>query len=216
MNFYLLVEGDAEKAVYRQWIPELRAGVNYVDNPAEMQNDDFCIVSGKGYPYYLEMIAAAVDDTQNMENTRLIIAVDSEDLTRAEKFAEIDNVVRAHAHQGLDYRIVVQHFCFEAWALGNRRVGPRNPKADDLKRLKSIFDVMVADPEQLPPIDARNRAQTALLYLRAMLRDRSPKMIYSKSNPQILSTREYLQHLQDRTRDTGHIGSMQSFIDAFI
>lgn len=216
MNYYMLVEGLAEKAIYRQWVPFVRPGLTYCNDPSEMIDNNFAIVSGGGYPMYLDMILAAIEDVRQLGNSRLVVAVDSEDMTEAEKLQEIDQQISAHAPAELDYKIVVQHFCFEAWALGNRKAGPRNPKAADLKGFKSAFDVLTKDPQLLPAMDDdHNRAQTAHLYLRSMLRDRSPTMIYTKSNPSVVATEDYLRQLQGRLSDTGHIASFDRLITAF-
>ena len=98
---------------------------------------------------------------------KLIIAIDSEDQSRKEKYEEV-NTFLANKPCAAKISIIVQHFCLEAWLLGNKRVGPRNPKSQELRTFKEYHDVLTNDPELLPsyPIENLNRAQFAFLYLK--------------------------------------------------
>lgn len=217
MNYYVIVEGEVEKKVYKEWIKFLNPTLDFVEKVSQLDGDKFYIISGHGYPYYLDMIEDAVEDIRNIEGeTRLVISVDSEDFTRHEKFSEIDDHVRALNAPGLDYRVVVQHFCFEAWALGNKKIGPRNPSNAELRRFKAIYDVFEDDPELLPAFEGNNRAQFALLYLRRVISDRSPRLTYSKSSPGAVANQDFLNQLSLRLQSTGHIDSFDVFRTAFI
>jgi hypothetical protein len=216
MNFYIIVEGDVEKEVYAGWIPSIRSGLTMVDHPSKLNNNNFVLVSGGGYPYYMQMIESAVADLQqNPDGIRLIVSVDSEDMSRQDKYAEIDEHIQACLNFALDYRIVVQHCCFESWALGNKKMGPRRPSDPELRRFKQLFDVMTNDPEQLPAMDGFNRAQSALKYLRKMIADRAPRLTYSKSNPAIVARVDYLEELKKRYQTTQHIDSLAALLGAF-
>ncbi len=59
---------------------------------------------------------------------------DSEDLGHDEKLEEISSFM-TKIGLDIDYRIVVQHFCLETWALGNRAIVPRQPKTDKVRRI---------------------------------------------------------------------------------
>ena len=215
MNIYVLVEGKVEKSVYKEWIPLVNPDLNYVHHPSHLTNNHFVIVSAMGYPTYLQNIEYAAEDVvSNPAINRLVVAIDSEEMTRVEKYDEVQ--ARIHSIDAtMDYRIIVQHFCLETWALGNRRVVGVLPQEANLKRFKSVYDVRVSDPEGLPAHKDWNRAQFAYQYLRAAFRDRWGSLTYSKSNPRQLRTKAYFDQLEKRLSDTGHIDSFRAFNTAF-
>ena len=53
-------------------------------------------------------------------------------------------------NKNLDYQIIIQHFCLETWALGNRVIITRNPISASIREYRKYFDVLVDDPELLP------------------------------------------------------------------
>ncbi|MCA7948892.1 hypothetical protein LGM43_01255 [Burkholderia seminalis] len=215
MNFYIIVEGDVEKEVYAKWIPSIRPELTLVDHPSMLVADNFVIVSGGGYPYYMQMIESAIEDLRGSDGVRLVVSVDSEEMKRNEKHAEIDAHIQSILNFALDYRIVVQHCCFETWALGNKRAGPRRPEDPELRSLKQFFDVMTKDPEEMPALEGFNRAQSALRYLRKMLGDRGHRVVYSKSNPAVVARVDYFDELKKRHATTQHIDSISAFLGAF-
>lgn len=217
MNFYVITEGKSDGVVYKSWIPFLNpmlSPVNYVD---EAKDNNFYIVSAEGYPFYLEAITGGIEDV-NMysQYDRLVVAVDSEDLSRQEKYAEILHHVSQMTCR-IEVKIVVQHFCLEAWALGNRKIIRKNPQLYELRKYKKLFDVRHQDPELLPdkPDEALNRAQFAKRYLRFALNDKHRNLSYTVSNPVALCHPKYVKQLIRRQTDTGHISSFQDFIQAF-
>lgn len=226
MNCYVVVEGRVvEKAVYQKWIPLVNGSLSYVEHPSLVTQDNFLIVSGNGYPNYLQVIEDALLDVRDCKDAvgnalfdRLVICVDSEDMTCADKFNEIDDFVKSTKISISDYRIVVQHFCFETWALGNRRIGARNPKNPKLVKYKKLHDVMYLDPEELPslPEDRLNRSQFAEVYLRLMLNDKNKNISYSKSKPDAVVHEKFFSEIKSRKAQTGHIQNFQAFLDAFI
>src|SRR5688572_12622930 len=129
MNVYVVVEGRVvEKEVYTAWIPRVNGALSPVPRVADVAANNFVIVSGEGYPFYFQVIEGALEDvTANSTFDRLVICVDSEDMTLAEKHAEISDYVNSKGYGHVDYRVVVQHFCFETWALGNRRIARPQP-----------------------------------------------------------------------------------------
>lgn len=220
MNIYVVVEGKTEGKVYRRWIPYVNPGITYAGASVfDMVANNFAITSGGGYPLYLDLVRDAIRDVNNWPGVdRLVIAADSEDMSRAEKRAELARFLRDDCPScRVCIFVVVQHFCIETWALGNRRAGPRNPTTTKLRTYKEVFCVYENDPEQLPPYPPkyRIRAQFAVSYLRAMLNDRNPRLSYSKSRPSALYDRGYFNELRSRFEDVGHIASFGSFLRAF-
>ena len=215
MNIYVLVEGKTEKVVYKTWIPYVNPDLTYVNYPVELADNQFAIVSAMGYPDYLELIDSAVEDVvSSAAIDRLVVAIDSEEMTRAEKYDEVEARIQS-IDRSIDYRIIVQHFCLETWALGNRRVVRALPQEANLKLFKGVYDVRVRDPGELPAYKEWNRAQFAYRFLRAAFRDRWGSLTYSKSNPSQLRNKSYLEQLDYRLSATGHIESFEAFKTAF-
>jgi len=117
---------------------------------------------------------------------RLVIAVDSEEMSYEEKRREIVDFV-ASVSVAIDYRIIVQHFCLETWALGNQVVVTRYPKDERLREYRRYYDVLSRDPELLPgyPPQQLNRSQFASLYLKKILNEKYRKLTYTKSRSYI-------------------------------
>jgi hypothetical protein len=218
MNYYVVVEGAAtEREVYRSWIPLVNKEVTYVTHPSFLDNLKFTIMSGFGYPFYKQVILRAIEDITVMEgNTRLVVCVDSEDMEKEEKFEEIQSIISSAAAPLLDFRIVVQHFCFEAWALGNRKLKGSSSNSD-LIMLRRLYDVSRLDPEGLPPLVVKkfNRSQHAAYYLSKLLNNKNKSITYSKSSPSIVAHPKYFEQVKNRLYDTQHINSFDSFLNAF-
>jgi hypothetical protein len=219
VNIYLVVEGPVgEKQVYAHWIPLVNPRLRIVNDLTAVQNDSVIIYSGGGYPSYFDVIEAGVRDVEaNARFDRLVIAIDSEEMSREEKKAEIDDFIQTlgtHIH----YRTVVQHFCLETWALGNKLIVSRNPKDSKIKEYRRYYDVLDMDPELLPdyPGETLNRCQFAERYLRRLLNDRYRNLTYRKSNPTVLLHDKYFQRVKERFTQTGHIASFDDFLSAFV
>lgn len=217
MDFYVVVEGAAtEREVYRSWIPLVNQNVTYVSHPSYLDGDKFTIISGNGYPFYKRVIQKAIEDIVDMgREVRLVVCVDSEEMEMNEKFAEIQSIISEMNTPNLDYRIVVQHFCFEAWALGNRKL--RGANTPDLIALKRLYDVAKLDPEGLPRNAEKqlNRSQHASYYLAKLLNNKNKSITYSKSAPDVVANPKYFEQVKNRFRDTQHIPSFELFLDAF-
>lgn len=217
MNYYVVTEGFSEKLVYEHWIPLINNGLTYVDHPSKLINNNFSIVSGNGYPGYLSVITGAIEDIKsNPSPTKLVACVDSEDFSYQQKYSEIESHILSLNTQGLNYSIVIQFFCFETWALGNLKIGPRKPKTFELAELKKWFDVLIEDPELLPATNELNRSQLAMVYLRAMIKDKIVRGGYSKSNPSIVQHPSYFQEICSRHIKTAHLGSFSKLLAAFV
>ncbi len=216
MNVYTLVEGlRVEPYVYAKWIPAINPNLRQVQSLHELRNNNFIIFSGGGYPSYLKMIGNAVADLNNIPSIdRLVVGVDSEEMTRINKLNEIDNAIKSH-HPTKPYHIVVQHYCFETWCLGNRKIAPKPHCTGELRNLKSFFDVSTQDPEQMPSQFPQElgRSAFAFQYLRKCMQDRG--ITYSKRNPAYVAHPTYFYQIRQRQSDTGHIDSILPLIHAF-
>ncbi len=218
MNVYLIVEGDGEKKVYAHWVPLLNPSLSIVSSLDEVRLNNLVIYSGGGYPNYLNMIKAGVEDVATNEQLdRLVIAIDSEKMSYEEKQREIEEVVKAQG-KSLDYKIIVQYFCLETWALGNRAIVSRRPQGTKLRKYKDYFDVKTKDPQLLPdyPEDSLTRSQFASLYLKRLLNEKYSGLTYKKGNPKYLLHYKYFREVKMRLEQTGHIGSFKDFLAAFV
>ena len=215
MNIYLVVEGSGEIKVYRKWVTYVNPELTYVSHVSEIRENNFSIISGGGYPQYFEKIVEAIADVNDYANIdRLVIAVDSEDMGYEEKIEEVKENITVECRA--EIRIVIQHFCIETWALGNRLIVKRNPQCKKLREYVRLHDVRVDDPELLPANrrEGLNRSQFAEEYLKRALRDRHAGN-YSKSNPKVLMEEIYFERVRQRFDETGHIASFGYFIEAF-
>lgn len=218
MNFYLVVEGKrTEKFVFSHWIPLLNKSLTQVHYPMHLRNNNFYILNAGGHPYYFEIIKrAAKDVADNPQYGQLVISIDAEDDDPVEKANEVLDSVHT-VNRKLQPEIVVQNACIESWFLGNRRILRRFPQTNESRDWKAHYDVWENCPEQMPEHSQKelNRAQTAFVYLKAGLRDRNPRLIYSKKRPLVVCDQSYLDRLKDRVSQTAHLTSFQSFIGIF-
>lgn len=227
MNYYVVVEGEVgEKLVYKDWIPYVAPGLVFAPTIDAVKDNSFYIVSGGGYPNIFEVIDAAVDDVASIRSGavpvfhRLVVAVDSEELTREAAAAEVEGAITDRAAAigaAIDYRVIVQHFCLEAWALGNRRIVSKNVRDSALSEFLDVHNVSSEDPELLPafPAQGLNRAQAAAVYLRRLLNNKFRRLTYTKGRPDALLNRKYFEQVIARHNDTGHIDSFSTFVSAF-
>jgi len=215
----VVVEGRVvEKAVYTVWIPLVNNTLTRAAYLTDVAGNNFYIVSGNGYPQYFDVIDAALQDVAADDTfDRLVICIDSEEMTLEEKREEVVTHVQGTGFGHVDYRVVVQHFCFETWALGNRVIGSKNPQNEALRRYRQLYNVRSRDPEGLPALDEEQltRSQFAEKYLRLMLNDRHKSLTYSKANPRVVAHPKYFQHVCNRLNDTHHIQSFRAFLEAF-
>lgn len=219
MNIYLVVEGRvSEKKVYGFWVPLVNPALSITNSIDHVTEDCLYIISGEGYPNYFDVISDAIEDvaTGHLFN-RLVIAIDSEDMSYDDKKAEIQSFVVNHNTQ-IDYRIIIQHFCLETWALGNRVIITRNSTTSRIREYRRYFDVLTNDPQLMPdyPNEQLTRSQFAEKYLRSLLNERYRNLSYSKSNPGALLNTLYFERVRSRYFDTGHIASFRDFLDAFV
>ena len=218
MNIYLVVEGKcSEPKIYKKWIKFVNPGFEFVDDIDQIDENNVYLVSGGGHPQYFDVIRdGAFDVAENDKFDLFVIAIDSEEMTYEEKKGEITDYIES-MKLSINYRIIVQHFCIETWALGNRSIIPRSSTTDQIKTYRRIWDVLTNDPELLPslPQDSLNRAQFAEKYLRALLKATSPKLGYSKRNPNALLEFDYFDKIRTRYLETNHIRSFNDFLHVF-
>jgi len=218
MNIYVVCEGEVgERKVYRDWIPRVNHNLSYVSDLNDIVDNHFSIIVGGGDPRYYDVIENAIEDVNNHGNIdRLIIAVDSEELDYQEKYDEISDFISDFTYTS-EIHIVIQHFCLETWALGNKHIVKPSPHCSILREYKNFFDVRLNDPELLtsPKPDYINRAQFAEKYLRRVLNEKFRRLTYTKSNPDVLLNQKYFEQVKQRYIENNHIISFNHFLNAF-
>jgi len=217
MNIHVVVEGVIGGAkVYKTWVPLVNPRLSYVSHISDVVNDNFSIVAGGGFPQYYDTIDAAIADVNSYGNIqRLVICVDSEEMSYQDKYREIEDHISGSTCLA-EIRIVVQHFCLETWALGNQVI-VTHPHSELLRKYVNFFNVRVKDPELLPGYSEEelNRAQFAARYLKCALNDKYRRLTYSKSNPTALLHPKYFDRVKQRFQNTRHISSFAHFLGAF-
>ena len=218
LSYYIIVEGKkSEKKIYPKWLNLLNPNLKEIFNIENFDQNNFLIVSGYGYPYYLDIINDSIDDMKNYSNIdRLVIIVDSEDFTYEEKYNEISNFINSK----IDMKkviIIIQYYCIETWALGNKLIIKRNPEDAELKKYIRFYNVIYNDPEKMESIDRSimNRAQFTHDYLKRTLKDKYRGLSYTKRNPEIICHQKYFEQIVKRYESTNHIQSFSSFYDTF-
>jgi hypothetical protein len=146
----------------------------------------------------------------------LIIAIDSEEMTYEEKYSEIVEFI----HDKIDIskvKIIIQHFCLETWALGNKVIHKRNPQNAKLREFIRHFNAEINDPEFMPAFDRYNlsRSQFAINYLKLSLQEKYSRLFYTKTSPEIISDPKYFKKIRERYEIDSHIKSFGKFLDAF-
>lgn len=214
MNYYVVVEGEGDKTVYSRWIPVLFPHLSEVEELSALVQDNFLLVEGRGYPNVMKRIEAGVHDVHTLgPDCRLIAAVDSEESTHEDRRAEVDARI-ANTGIAVNYRIIVQHFCIEAWGLGNRGIVPKKPRTERLRKCTAHYNVVINDPEQMtsPSWFEYGRARFAKRYLHDVIEESNHK---GKSNSAVMSHEKYLREVVDRQRRTLHIPSFAALSAAF-
>lgn len=180
---------------------------------------------GGGFPNYFSVIENAIKDilfnsghSRKPIFDRLVVSVDAEENTYDQKRSDVESCIRDRLNGTyLDYKIIVQNFCLEAWCLGNRKIISKSNNNADLKVFTRHYDVRSSDPELLTPSDPERltRAQHAKNYLRVALQNKHKNLTYTSSNPTALLNKKYYEQLKSRLIETQHIQSFQDFLDAF-
>jgi hypothetical protein len=217
MKAYLVVEGKmSENILYPKWIKYINDELKVVSKIEDVVENSIMIVTADGYPHYFEIIENGVKDIVQFDIfDKLIVAVDSEDFSYEEKFNEINDFLLG-LKVPIEYNIIIQHFCIETWALGNKKIYQRNPQNLKLRSYQKLFNVARDNPELLPAFEKENfnRAQFASKYLNLLLQEKYNRLSYKKGAPNVVGEKYYFEQLIKRY-DKGHIQSFGKFIENF-
>lgn len=218
MNIYFLVEGNStERKIYPKWLgyllPEL-IQVKYYD---QVQNNNYYLISGEGYPAILyDGLDNAIDKLQETQNyDYLAICVDADEETVDERMSYIKNFIQEkNLNLGnTKIEIIIQNRCIETWLLGNRKIfDSRQPLEPPLSDYVNFYDVSQDDPEAMGEYEMKNHAYFHGEYLKEIFRAKN--IAYTKKSPGDARERYYLEQLQKRTEyNSTHLKSFQGFLN---
>ncbi len=181
-----------------------------------------------GQPACYHNIAAAIQDINIYAGfDSLVLCIDSEELSVAEKITEIQTeLARILRHQKYQYKslpktcnftIIVQQVCIETWFGGNTNLIEIADEfeTETLQAYKTHFDVSTQNPEEMPLLETTNyntKAQFHERYFREIIEVLKTRcrnkdfygvknISYSKGKPHIITKNiHFLYHLQERLR----------------
>lgn len=214
MSLYVLVEGDkTERVIYASWLRHCLPTWQRVERVEDIADNKFFMISGNGYPSYLNRIKAAIADVHAHGVRWLWICIDSEEMSHQQKLDEIRSILdECHAFAGT--RVIVQHCCIETWLLGNSKMVKRVPENEPLRSYMTHYDVTREDPEKMHSLPGfPTRARFHLAYLRKVFEERGDA--YAKNNPGGAKEHYYLRELVRRRMTTRHISSFEALVSAF-
>lgn len=227
MKAYFFVEGaQTEKQLYHAWLSYCFPHLAEVKQPVDLTADTYILVSGKGYPAYLDRIPLSLEDAARAGVDHLFICIDAEEMSYEERRAEVHAAVNAATAtllaRGILYsgqtHVVVATCCIESWLLGHRKLVPRRPPSKTLAEFKQFHDVVSEDPEQMScPPGYLTKASFHLAYLKEVFRHHGKA--YSKTRPGMATEANYLAALRDRCLDTSspvpHLASFRVLWDVW-
>jgi hypothetical protein len=217
MNIYFLVEGRrTEKKVYPKWLSHLIPELVEVSDPFKIDNNNFYIFNGNGFPSLLDNhLRNAVSDVNEISNfDYLVICLDSDDTTIDYRRTEVLSFIEKNKLK-LDkskFVIIVQNKCIETWFLGHRKVYSKQPQSKELRKYNKFYNVQENNPELMTAMDGfSTSAQFHEEYLSEMLLEKNIR--YTKKNPNGVTEKHYLEELINRQSETNHLLSFKDFID---
>lgn len=235
MNLLFLVEGGkTEPKVYKAWLKHLFPSLTFVRTPEEMTINTYRIIAGDGYPSMVSRqnnnsevsrLEACLIDIEKFGNVNhFFICIDSEDYSYTARFHELKSKLdELKSGYNIDsskteIHIIIQHCCFETWALGNAEIPNEYPlikSSTILSDLKTYYDILVNDPEEMsccPPGDIfPTKAQFHKHYLKEYLKQFG--LSYRENNPKVVADKKYLDALKKRCESMNHLSSLKLLLD---
>lgn len=219
MNIYFLVEGEkTEPKVYPQWLVHLVPQLSRVAFAHDANANNYYLISGMGSPRLLtDELANSVAEINELGNyDYLVLIIDADDMSEQEKIAEINQFVMDNniiLNSNCHLYIFAQKFCMETWFLGNKKIFTKTiDKQSNFYNHAKFYDVSKQDPELMSKPSWFNNGSISIYhetYLRKMLAEKNVR--YSKSNPNGVGEKHYLEQLQKRVEETNHLSSLRNF-----
>ena len=217
MNLYFLVEGmQSERKVYPAWLAHLLPELQRVDNYDDVNEKNYYLISGEGYPSLYNFIPPAIAEiNSNGKYSYFVVCLDAEENTVAELTSEINNFLTEQKLKlnNAELVLIFQNRCLESWLLGNRKIYSRNPQNKPLLDYTKYYDVSVNCPENMGRYQEFNtHAQFHGAYLRALFEAKN--ITYSKKRPGDVLKPFYLEQLLGRSQvQPEQLTTFRQFID---
>ncbi|WP_293152652.1 MULTISPECIES: hypothetical protein [unclassified Microcoleus] len=201
MNLYFLVEGtQSERKVYPAWLAHLLPELQRVDNCDDVNEKNYYLISGEGYPSLYNFIPPAIAEiNSNGKYSYFVVCLDAEENTVPELATEIDEFLSQQKLKlnNAELVLIFQNRCLESWLLGNRKIYSKNPQDKPLLDYTRYYDVSVNCPENMGSYQEFNtHAQFHGAYLRALFEAKN--ITYSKKRPGDVLQPFYLEQLLTR------------------
>ncbi len=217
MNIFILVEGKTERKIYPKWLNQLLPKLTKVGSPTLVNENNYCIVSGNGYPSILGYLKESIEEANRIGTFDFFIVIaDTDDVNIAERELEIRDYViknKIKLNDSTDFIIILQRCCMETWFLANRKIFKKNPQDDELNNWIKHFNVSINDPETMPLPTNYDGAigNFHKMYLKKMLAERH--INYSEIQPNSVTEPQYLEEIIKRFEQTGHIATFGNLLD---
>ncbi|URQ60039.1 hypothetical protein LQ939_15030 [Pantoea alhagi] len=217
MNLYLLVEGrQTERVIYPAWLKYLAPHMVRVNTPLELQDNNYFLISGEGYPRMLDVklndSLRDINQHGSVDNFWVVLDSDGEDISNRR-----EDVYKRILGSGIDIgecrvEVIIQNPCIETWGLGNKSMIAVNQLHGSMSELYRHYDVKNDDPELMKKQDGFIGTDAGFheKYLKEMLSINSIR--YTKKNPNGLKENYYLNKIIERaTSEEEHLGSFLYF-----
>lgn len=235
MNLLFLVEGGkTEPKVYKAWLQHLFPSLTFVVRPEDMTMNTYRIIAGNGYPSMVDRqnnnsevsrLEACLIDIEKFGNVNhFFICIDSEEHSYTARFHELksklDDLKSGYNIDSskTEIHIIIQHCCFETWALGNAEIPNEYSSIGSspvLSEFQAYYDILVNDPEEMssfPPGHIfRTKAKFHERYLKEYLKEFG--LSYSKKDPKVVADKKYLDALKKRCESMNHLSSLKLLLD---
>lgn len=204
MNVYFLVEGKTERKVYPKWLSSLVPDLKRVDNPVDVDLNNYYLISGGGYPSLLNNhLIDSVADVNNVGRfDLLVLVIDTDDQSTDEKIAEVKQFVKDNNIKLEACRLVIvpQVICMETWFLGNNKIYPRVSPTAECSSFANHYNISKYDPELMkkPSSHIGSNADFHYEYLKVILKSKNIR--YSKNHPQEVHEAHYINELKNRIK----------------
>ena len=216
MNIFILVEGKTERKIYPKWLAHLVPHLSKVDRPALVNQNNYCIVSGNGYPSILTFLENSIEEINRINAFDFFVLIaDADDKSVAERALEIQNYLIKNdikLNKSTQFVIILQRCCLETWLLGNRKIFKKNVQDSELSSWVKHYDVSTNDPE-LMPIPTNYTCSIGnfhKMYLKKMLAER--RITYNETQPNAVIEPSYINNMIGRFMRTKHISTFGNFL----
>ncbi len=225
MNYYFLLEDEKSfMKILPRWFEYINFKCTRVADIKDVEENNYILQSGRGVT---RLITNALFDTINTiicnpgKIDKLVILIDTENESEEYRKQQIfSKIQESYDMEKFDFEVLifVCNHCFESWLLGAEGLYPQGEvdSESDFYPYHNHYNIAEYDPEEMPVPTHCNEtiAKYHFHYLCELFRYR--RIRYSKSKPDVVTTRDYFYAMRDRIEHTEHIPSFAKFIDFII